>query len=163
MLRFPGCSLALLVLPGCMFDMRIQKDPEHQNMKLTAVHAEDAPKAIGPYSQAIAAGNLLFCSGQIALDPQTGEMVGATAAEQAEQVMKNLEAVLAAAGSSFDQVVRTTIFLADMADFGTVNEVYGRHFPNHKPARATVAVRQLPKGALVEIDCIACIVAATSR
>ncbi len=92
---------------------------------------------------------------QIALDPKTGEMVGDDAPTQAKLVMKNLEAVLKAAGSSFDRVVRTTIFLADMNDFGAVNEIYGSHFPDHKPARATVAVKTLPKNALVEIDCIA--------
>lgn len=153
----PVPLLLLLLLPlGCMFDMRIQQDDsEHDRMKLTTIHTDDAPKAIGPYSQAITAGNLLFCSGQIALDPKSGEMVGNTAADQAELVLKNLEAVLKAAGSDFDHVVRTTIFLADMGDFAAVNEVYGKRFPNHKPARATVAVKQLPKSALVEIDCIA--------
>jgi 2-iminobutanoate/2-iminopropanoate deaminase len=157
--RLAGC-LAVLLLPlGCIchdhVDHRIHAD--HRHMKLTTVHTDHAPKAIGPYSQAIAAGNLVFCSGQIALDPESGEMVGDTAAAQAELVMKNLKSVLQAAGSDFGNVVRTTIFLADMGDFGAVNEVYGRYFPDHKPARATVAVKQLPKSALVEIDCIACI------
>jgi 2-iminobutanoate/2-iminopropanoate deaminase len=126
-------------------------------MNLQIVHSPSAPAAIGPYSQAIRAGNLLFCSGQIALDPQTMQMVGSTVAEQAEQVMKNLASVLAAAGASFANVARTTIYLVDMADFAAVNEVYGRHLGEHKPARATVAVKQLPKGGLVEIDCIACV------
>jgi 2-iminobutanoate/2-iminopropanoate deaminase len=98
---------------------------------------------------------MVYCSGQIALDPATMQMVGNTAAEQAERVLQNLEAVLRAAGSSFDQVVRTTIYLVSMADFAAVNEVYGKRFPGHKPARATVAVKELPKGGLVEIDCIA--------
>jgi 2-iminobutanoate/2-iminopropanoate deaminase len=124
-------------------------------MKSEIVQSPAAPAAIGPYSQAIKAGNLLFCSGQIALDPKTMNMVGGTAAEQAEQVLKNLAAVLTAGGASMGHVVRTTIFLASMADFAAVNEVYGRHFGNHKPARATVAVKELPKGGLVEIDCIA--------
>ncbi|MBL8722496.1 MAG: hypothetical protein JNK49_00535 [Planctomycetes bacterium] len=124
-------------------------------MKLEPVQSAAAPAAIGPYSQAIKVGHLLFCSGQIALDPKSGQMVGATAAEQAEQVMKNLAAVLAAGGASLAQVARTTIFLASMQDFAAVNEVYGRHFGAHKPARATVAVKELPKGGLVEIDCIA--------
>jgi 2-iminobutanoate/2-iminopropanoate deaminase len=124
-------------------------------MKSEIVQSPAAPAAIGPYSQAIKAGNLLFCSGQIALDPKTMNMVGSTAAEQAEQVLKNLAAVLAAGGGSMAHVVRTTIFLASMADFAAVNEVYGRHFGSHKPARATVAVKELPKGGLVEIDCIA--------
>ena len=126
-------------------------------MKLEPVQSPAAPAAIGPYSQAMKVGNLLFCSGQIALDPKTGSLVGATAAEQAEQVLKNLAAVLAAGGASMSAVARTTIFLASMADFAAVNEVYGKHFGNHKPARATVAVKELPKGGLVEIDCIACV------
>lgn len=124
-------------------------------MKLDVVSSPSAPAAIGPYSQAIRAGNLLFCSGQIPLDPTTMQLVGSNAAEQADQVLKNLAAVLTAGGASLAHVVRTTIFLASMADFAAVNEVYGRHFGAHKPARATVAVKELPKGALVEIDCIA--------
>jgi 2-iminobutanoate/2-iminopropanoate deaminase len=124
-------------------------------MKLVPVATPNAPAAIGPYSQAVKAGNQVFCSGQVALDPASGQLVGKTAAEQCEQVMKNLGAVLAAAGSGFDRVARTTIFLVSMSDFGDVNAVYGRHFPGQKPARATVAVKELPKGALVEIDCIA--------
>lgn len=124
-------------------------------MKLDVISSPSAPAAIGPYSQAIRAGNLLFCSGQIPLDPKTMQMVGVTAAEQADQVLKNLAAVLTAGGASMGHVVRTTIFLASMGDFAAVNEVYGKHFGAHKPARATVAVKELPKGALVEIDCIA--------
>ena len=119
------------------------------------VHSNSAPAAIGPYSQAVRAGNLVFCSGQIALDPARMELVGRTAAEQTEQVMKNLAAVLTAAGLSLNHVVRTTIYLTTMADFQAVNEVYGRHLGEHRPARATVAVKELPKAALVEIDCIA--------
>ena len=114
-----------------------------------------APKAIGPYSQAVGADGMLFCSGQIALDPATMQMVGKDAAEQAEQVLKNLRAVLEAGGATLAHVVRTTIYLVSMADFAAVNEVYGRHFGTHKPARATVAVKELPKAGLVEIDCIA--------
>ena len=124
-------------------------------MKLDVISSPSAPAAIGPYSQAIRAGNLLFCSGQIPLDPKTMQMVGATAAEQADQVLTNLAAVLTAGGASMGHVVRTTIFLASMSDFAAVNEVYGKHFGAHQPARATVAVKELPKGALVEIDCIA--------
>jgi len=124
-------------------------------MKLEPIQSSSAPAAIGPYSQAIKVGNLLFCSGQIALDPKSGQMVGQNAAEQAEQVLKNLAAVVAAAGASLASVARTTIYLVSMSDFAAVNEVYGRHFGNHKPARATVAVKELPKGGLVEIDCIA--------
>ena len=124
-------------------------------MKPEIVATGSAPAAIGPYSQAVKAGGMLYCSGQIALDPATMQMVGATAAEQAERVLQNLEAVLKAGGSSFDKVVRTTIYLVSMADFAAVNEVYGKRFPNHKPARATVAVKELPKQGLAEIDCIA--------
>lgn len=124
-------------------------------MKPEIVATGSAPAAIGPYSQAVKAGGMVYCSGQIALDPATMQMVGDTAAQQAERVLQNLEAVLRAAGSSFDKVVRTTIYLVSMTDFGAVNEVYGKRFPSHKPARATVAVKELPKGGLVEIDCIA--------
>lgn len=124
-------------------------------MKPEIVQTPNAPAAIGPYSQAVKFGNTVYCSGQIPLDPKTMQLVGDDAARQTEQVMHNLGAVLQAAGSSFDQVLRTSIFLASMADFAAVNEVYGKRFPGHKPARATVAVKELPKGALVEIDCIA--------
>ena len=121
-----------------------------------SVHSDEAPKAIGPYSQAIKAGNLLFCSGQIPLDPKTGEMVGASdVRQQAKQVMANLHAVLKAGGASFASVVKTTIYLKDLADFGAVNEIYGSHFAEAPPARATVQVAGLPRGALVEIDAIA--------
>jgi 2-iminobutanoate/2-iminopropanoate deaminase len=126
-------------------------------MKLEPVQSPAAPAAIGPYSQAIKAGNLLFCSGQIALDPKTTQIVGTTAAQQADQVLKNLTAVLTAGGASLTHVARTTIYLVSMADFAAVNEVYASHFGQHKPARATVAVKELPKGGLVEIDCIACL------
>lgn len=119
------------------------------------VITDKAPKAIGPYSQAIIAGKLIFTAGQVALDPVTGQMVGTTITEQTEQVLKNLAAVLEAAGTSFETVVKTTVFLADMADFPAMNEVYGRHFPTHKPARSTVQAGGLPKGARVEIDAIA--------
>lgn len=121
------------------------------------IHTDAAPAAIGPYSQAVVLGELVFCSGQVALDPQSGELVGETAAEQCHQVMKNLTAVLAQAGSSLPQVARTTIFLASMDDFVAVNEVYASYLGDHRPARATVAVKTLPKNALVEIDCIAAI------
>lgn len=120
------------------------------------VSTPEAPAAIGPYSQAVVAGGLVFCSGQIALDPATGTMVGAGDVRmQAAQVMRNLGAVLAAAGASFASVVKTTIFLADLADFAVVNEIYGSHFPSEPPARATVQVAGLPRGALVEIDAVA--------
>lgn len=121
----------------------------------TAIATEKAPAAIGPYSQAVRAGDTLYTSGQIALDPRTGEMVGATAAEQAELVMQNLQAVLAAVGVGFDAVVRCTIYLADLEQFGAVNAVYARYMPDPPPARACVEVRRLPKDALVEIDAVA--------
>jgi 2-iminobutanoate/2-iminopropanoate deaminase len=119
------------------------------------VRTEDAPEAIGPYSQAVAGGEWLFCSGQIALDPRTGELSGKTAAEQARQVLRNLAAVLEAGGSGLGRVVKTTVFLVDMADFAAVNAVYAEAFGAHRPARATVAVAALPKGARVEIDATA--------
>lgn len=114
-----------------------------------------APAAIGPYSQAIGAGRLVFCSGQIALDPATGELVGSDIATQAERALRNLSAVLDAAGLSFGDVVKTTVFLVDMADFAEFNEVYGRFVPDPPPARSTFAVAALPKGARVEIEAIA--------
>lgn len=120
------------------------------------VQSSAAPAAIGPYSQAIVANGMVFCSGQIAIDPSTGVLDTAASVEaQSERVLQNLKAVLEAAGSSMERVVRTTIFLVDMADFATVNAVYGRYFSSAPPARATVAVRDLPKGAKVEIDAIA--------
>jgi 2-iminobutanoate/2-iminopropanoate deaminase len=123
-------------------------------MKQT-VSTENAPGAIGPYSQAIKANGMVFCSGQIPIDPATGEFVSDDVADQTEQVLKNLGAVLEAAGSSFDQVVKTTVFLADMGDFAAMNEVYARYFSDNKPARATVQAGGLPKNARVEIECIA--------
>ena len=122
---------------------------------METIHTDGAPAAIGPYSQAVADGDLLFCSGQIALDPATAEIVGATAADQARQVLKNLAAVLEAGGASLGTVLKTTVFLADMDDFAAVNAVYGEAFGDHRPARATIAVRTLPKSVLVEIDAIA--------
>jgi 2-iminobutanoate/2-iminopropanoate deaminase len=114
-----------------------------------------APRAIGPYSQATITGNLVFTAGQVALDPSTMELVGTSVAEQTEQVMRNLGAVLEAAGSGLDRVLKTTVFLADMADFAAMNEVYARAFGAHRPARSTVAAAGLPKGARVEIECVA--------
>ncbi len=115
----------------------------------------DAPAAIGPYSQAIRSGTFVFLSGQIPLDPATGQMVDGDIAAQTARVMKNLEAVLKAAGCGFANVVRTTIYLTNLADFQVVNEVYGKAFPENPPARATVQVAALPRGARVEIDAIA--------
>jgi 2-iminobutanoate/2-iminopropanoate deaminase len=120
-----------------------------------AVSSPDAPKAIGPYSQAVRAGQLLFVSGQVPLDPATGQIVSGDIAAQTRRVFDNLGAVLKAGGRSFADVVRTTVFLADMNDFATVNEVYGTYFSEPYPARATVQVARLPKDARVEIDVIA--------
>lgn len=119
------------------------------------ISTEQAPAAIGPYSQAIEHNGVLYCSGQIPLDPETMEIVGDNAADQAKQVMKNLEAVLTEAGTNFSKVIKCSIFLDDMGDFGDVNEVYGGYFKNDPPARETVAVQTLPKSVLVEISCIA--------
>lgn len=119
------------------------------------ISTDKAPKAIGPYSQGIKAGGFAFFSGQIPLDPVTGEIKGNTSAEQAEQVMVNIAAVLAAAGLGYGNVVKTTIFMTDLADFASVNEVYGRFFPGEPPARSTVQVTALPRGAKVEIEVIA--------
>jgi 2-iminobutanoate/2-iminopropanoate deaminase len=125
-----------------------------------AVSTPSAPRAIGPYSQAIRAGSFLFVSGQIPIDPATGEMVAGDTAAQTRRVLDNLGAILAAAGSSFDHVVRTTVYLADMNDFGAMNEVYGTYFADPAPARATVQAARLPKDARVEIDVIALVTAA---
>lgn len=121
----------------------------------TIVATDRAPGAIGPYSQAIATDMLVFTAGQIALDPASGAVVGQTVAEQTERVLKNLAGVLEAAGSGLGRVVKTTVYLADMADFPAMNEVYAKHFGQHKPARSTVAAAGLPKGVRVEIDAIA--------
>jgi 2-iminobutanoate/2-iminopropanoate deaminase len=121
---------------------------------MIVIQTNGAPAAIGPYSQAFVSGNLVFTSGQIALVPESGAIVGLTIEEQTEQVISNLKAVLEAAGSSLDKVLKTTCFLADMNDFTAFNAVYAKHFSG-KPARSTVAVRQLPKNALVEIEVIA--------
>lgn len=119
------------------------------------ISTENAPGAIGPYSQAIKINDMIFCSGQIPIDPATGNFVSDDVAEQTEQVLKNLEAVLKAGGAGFENVVKTTVFLADMNDFAVMNEVYGRFFSEVKPARATVQAARLPRDARVEIDCIA--------
>jgi 2-iminobutanoate/2-iminopropanoate deaminase len=121
------------------------------------IATENAPGAIGPYSQAVKTGNMVFCSGQIPIDPATGEFVSNDVAEQTDQVLKNLSAVLEAAGTNLNNVVKTTVFLADMNDFTAMNEVYSRFFSENKPARATVQAARLPKDARVEIECIAVI------
>lgn len=121
------------------------------------VATERAPSAIGPYSQAIRSGGLLFASGQIPIDPATGQFVAGGIAEQTEQVLKNVSAILEAAGAGLHQVVKTTVFLADMDDFAAMNEVYGRFFSDKPPARATVQAARLPRDARVEIEAIAVI------
>ena len=119
------------------------------------VESNEAPKAIGPYSQGVKAGGFVFVSGQVALDPHTGALVAGDVAAQTERVLQNLQAVVEAAGSDLDRVVKTTVYLRSMADFAAMNEVYKRYFKSEPPARATVAVAGLPKDALVEIDVIA--------
>jgi 2-iminobutanoate/2-iminopropanoate deaminase len=119
------------------------------------IRTKDAPEAIGPYSQGVIAGDLVFCSGQIPLDPTTGAIIEGSTAAQAERVLDNLAAVLAAAACTFTDVVKTTIFLTDLDDFQTVNEVYARFFANEPPARSTVQVAALPRGVRVEIEAIA--------
>ena len=124
-------------------------------MSVRYLTTEDAPAAIGPYSQATVVGGFLFTAGQIALDPKTGQLTEGDAAAQAEQVMKNLTAVLSNAGCSWAEVAKTTIFLVDMSDFAKVNEVYAKHIGGSRPARSTVAVSGLPRGVRVEIECVA--------
>lgn len=121
----------------------------------TAIETDGAPGAIGPYSQAVRDGRMLFVSGQVALDPTTGELIAGDVAAQTERVMRSAGAILAAAGADFPDVVRTTVYLVDLADFGAMNEVYARYFAAPEPARSTVQVAGLPKGASVEIDMIA--------
>ena len=118
------------------------------------IHTDDAPKAVGPYSQAVEANNTLYLSGQIAIDPKAGDIVAKDIAGQTEQCCKNIEAVLKEAGAELKNVVKTTCFLADINDFAAFNEVYGKYF-SHKPARSCVAVKDLPKGALCEIEVVA--------
>jgi len=122
---------------------------------MNIIKTPQAPEAIGPYSQAVSTGSLVFCSGQIPLDPATMTLVGETVAEQTRQVLKNLSEVLKGAGSGLNKVVKTTVFLKDMNDFVEMNEVYATFFGDHKPARATVEVARLPKDVKVEIECIA--------
>ena len=123
--------------------------------ELQRVTTDRAPSAVGPYSQAIVAGNLVFCSGQVALDPASGELQGGDVAAQTEQIIRNLDAVLQASGSSLDRVVKTTVFLVDINDFAALNEAYERGFGGHRPARSTVGVAALPRAARVEIECVA--------
>ena len=122
---------------------------------MEVVSTDKAPGAIGPYSQAVKVNGMVFCSGQIPIDPVTGNFVSDDIAEQTEQVLKNLNAVLESAGSGLDRVVKTTVFLSDMEDFAAMNEMYSKYFDANKPARATVQAARLPRDAKVEIDCIA--------
>ena len=124
-------------------------------MSKTEIISKKAPNTIGPYSQAVKIGDLIFCSGQIAIDPRTGNLVNGGVKEQTLQVMENLKSVVQAGGSSLENIVKTTVFLQDMDDFPMMNEVYEAYFHKPFPARATIAVSKLPKGALVEIECIA--------
>jgi 2-iminobutanoate/2-iminopropanoate deaminase len=121
---------------------------------MQVIYTENAPKPIGPYSQAVKYENLIFLSGQIAIDPKTSELVGKDAAEQTKVIMENIKAILEEAGLNFNHVIKTTIYLKDLNDFAKVNEVYGQYFTEHKPARSTVEVSRLPKDALVEIEMI---------
>lgn len=124
-------------------------------MSFRIIHTDHAPKAIGPYSQALVTGDLVFTAGQIGLDPASAELVGAGVREQTERVLQNLRAILQTAGSDLSKVIKTTVYLVDMADFAAMNEAYGKAFGDHRPARSTMAVAALPKGARVEIDVIA--------
>ena len=124
-----------------------------QSLQVTAT--DRAPKALGPSSQAIVAGDLVFCAGQIALDPKTGEIVSGDIKEQTRRVIDNLAAVLEASGSALDRVTKTTVFITDLAEFAAMNEAYAERFGAHRPARSTVPVSGLPRGARVEIECIA--------
>lgn len=119
------------------------------------ISTPNAPAAIGPYSQAILAGETLYASGQIAIDPATGNLAGATIEEQTTQVMKNIGQILCAAGLAYSNVVKTTVFITDMSSFGTVNKIYGEYFTENAPARSCVEVKSLPKGALIEVEVIA--------
>ena len=121
------------------------------------VATENAPKAIGPYSQAVVYNGVVYCSGQIPLDPATGQIIEGDVSAQTERVLENLKAVLEAAGSSLDKVLKTTVFIKDMSEFGKINDVYSRYFGGSLPARATVEVARLPRDVRVEIDCIAAV------
>jgi len=126
-------------------------------MSKQAITTSDAPAAIGPYSQAIRAGDFLFLSGQIPLDPATGQLVEGSIGDQTHRVLRNLGAILAAAGASFEDVVKTNVYLADMADFAAMNAIYGTYFPAPAPARATIQAARLPRDVRVEIDLVACL------
>ena len=122
---------------------------------MEVITTDNAPAAIGPYSQAVKAGDFLFCSGQIGIDPHTKKLAGDNISTQTEQVLKNLRAVLNASGLDLEDIVKTTVFLKNMDDFPVVNDIYGKEFGSHKPARSTVGVARLPLNGLIEIECIA--------
>ena len=122
---------------------------------IQTIATDKAPKALGPYSQAILANSFVFLSGQIAIDPQSNQFAGGTIEEQTKQVLSNLSSVLQSVGSSLNKALKTTVFLKNLADFEAMNKIYAEHFPDHKPARATIEVSALPKGALIEIEMIA--------
>lgn len=131
--------------------------PEQSMMTLNAIRTDQAPAAIGPYSQAIVAGDVVYTAGQVPLDPSSGEIVGSTIEEQTARVLESLAAILEAAGASLKTVIKTTVFLSDMAEFAAMNEVYARCFGDHKPARSTVQAARLPKDVKVEIEAVAAI------
>ena len=147
-------SEILALLEGGAYNEKKENSGSEERQNMKVISTEKAPAAIGPYSQAIVINGMVFTSGQIPLNPATGEIMGTTVEEQAEQVMKNLGEVLKAAGSSYEKGVKTTCFLADMGDFGAFNEVYGKYFTG-KPARSCVAVKTLPKNVLCEVEVIA--------
>ncbi len=146
--------LCVLVLTTSVAFAKNKKAKERQETAREVITSQDAPKAIGPYSQAIKAGGFVFASGQIALDPATGKVVEGDIKAQTDRALKNISAVLTAAGSSMDRVVRTTVFLKNISDFPAMNDVYGKFFTNAPPSRSTVGVANLPRDVLVEIDVI---------
>lgn len=154
-MRHLNLYIALLILTGCAAsEINIETDLDSSTMKRIVV-SEEAPAPIGPYSQAVLHNDVLYVSGQIAINPATGELDTSDISLETEQVMQNLKAVLAEAGMDFSNVLKCSIFLSDMSDFGKVNEVYGKYFQSEPPARETVAVKTLPKNVNVEISCIA--------
>lgn len=132
--------------------------PEQSMMTLKSIRTDHAPAAIGPYSQAIVAGDVVYTAGQVPLDPSSGEIVGSTIEEQTARVLESLAAILEAAGASLKTVIKTTVFISDMAEFAAMNEVYARCFGDHKPARSTVQAARLPKDVKVEIEAVAAII-----
>ncbi len=124
-------------------------------MEIRTIKAEGAPNAVGPYSHAVVAGDLIYCSGQVPLDPATSELVTGDVAAQTGRILDNLAAVLAAAGSGLERIVKTTVFLVDISDFAAMNDAYAKRFGDHRPARSTIGVAALPRGARVEIECVA--------